>query len=95
VNRQARFLMLIQTAALERALKEGDPAHDRAAAALAQVLEIRPGCILKDLNQATFELVEWLMCEQPRPEWVELRGERRRVLRWGVRSTELHGENSG
>lgn len=78
MNRQERFLMLVQTAALERALKQGDPAHDVAAAALAQAMEIRPGCILKDLNQATFELIEWLMCGQARPEWIELRGETRR-----------------
>lgn len=65
--------MLVQTAALERALKQSDPARDLAAAALAQVMEIRPGCILKDLNQATFELVEWLMCGQDKPDWVEVR----------------------
>lgn len=76
MNKQMRFLMLIQTAALERALKVGDPAHDYASPALAQAMRITPRCLPADLNQATFETIEWLMCGGQRPDWVRLEGER-------------------
>lgn len=76
MSKRQRFLMLVQTAALERALKVGDPTHDYAAPALAQAMQIVPRCLPADLSAATFEAVEWLMCGGKRPEWVRLEGER-------------------
>ena len=74
MNKQQRFLLLIQTAALERALKAGDPTHDSAAPTLAQAMRIHPHCLPDDLNAATFEAIDWLMCGGKRPEWVKLEG---------------------
>lgn len=72
MDRQTQFLMLVQTAAIERALKMGDATHDLAAAAMYRAMQIAPRRLPKDLNQATFEVIEWLMCGGVRPAWVKL-----------------------
>jgi len=68
-----KLLALIAVAALERSLKVNDAAHDYAAPVLARAMqEIDPDCseIPHDLSQATWEVIEWLMCGKEKPEWV-------------------------
>lgn len=68
-----KLLMLIAVAALERSLKVNDSQHDYAAPVLARaMMEIdqNDSAIPNDLSQATFDVIEWLMCGQPKPEWV-------------------------
>ncbi len=69
MDKRTAFLMLVQTATLERALKIGDLEHDTAAPALALAMTLNPKRIPNDLNHAVFEFIEWAMCGGARPEW--------------------------
>ncbi len=68
-----KLLALIAVAALERSLKINDPQHDYAAPVLARaMMEIdqNGSPIPNDLNQAVYDVIEWLMCGKEKPEWV-------------------------
>lgn len=68
-----KLLALIAVAALERSLKINDAQHDYAAPVLARaMMEIdeNTSAIPNNLDQAVYEVIEWLMCGQPKPEWV-------------------------